>query len=91
MAKKTGRSSRIAISDVRETLSSTLDRVEVGSERIIVNRRGKDIAALVPVADLKLLQAIEDRMDIEDARAALAETRKKGSASWKSLKSQLGL
>lgn len=91
MAKKSRTSRRVTAGEIRETLSHTLDRVEDKAERIIVNRRGKDIAALVPVADLQLLQAIEDKIDFDDARAALTESRRRGTKSWREIKLQLGL
>jgi len=91
MARKPKSSRRITAGEIRDSLSHTLNRVEDNAERIIVNRRGKDVAALVPVADLQLLQAIEDKMDIDDARAALLEARRKGTKSWREIKLQLGL
>lgn len=47
--------------------------------------------ALVPVEDLALLEALEDRVDLDDARAALAEARGKGTIPWEELKADLGL
>jgi len=60
-------------------------------ERLILHRRGKDVAALVPVQDLALLEALEDRVDLDDARAALAEAREKGTIPWEQIKAELGL
>ena len=57
--------------------------------RVVVERRGKGVAAVIPVEDLELLEALEDRYDVEAARAALAE--KGRNVSWKKLKAELGL
>ena len=38
--------------------------------------------------DLKLLEEIEDRIDVEEAKKSL---RKKGGFEWKKLKKELGL
>lgn len=46
---------------------------------MVLRRRGKEIAAVVPIADLRLLEGLKDRIDLVDARAALAETKKKGA------------
>jgi antitoxin (DNA-binding transcriptional repressor) of toxin-antitoxin stability system len=46
-----------------------LRRAENG-RRIVVRRRGRDVAAIVPLADLERLEEMEDR---EAARGALAE------------------
>ena len=42
-------------------------------EPIVLTRRGKKIAALISLEELELLQHIEDLLDIEDAKKALAE------------------
>ena len=51
-------------------------------------RRGKNVAALVPVDDLAILEALEDRLDLEAARQALKE---RGSVPWRQLKKHVGL
>ncbi|MBI4603509.1 MAG: type II toxin-antitoxin system Phd/YefM family antitoxin [Planctomycetes bacterium] len=78
----------VSTTKVREELSETLNRVAYAGERIILGRRGKAIAALVPVEDLEILEALEDRLDVEAAKKALKE---KGSIPWTKLKKKLGL
>ena len=82
---------RKPVSEVRVDLAETLNRVQYKGERIILHRRGKDVAALVPVEDLELLEELEDRIDLEAALEALKETRKKGTIPWKEVKKKLGL
>ena len=65
---------RMAVNKVREALSDTLDRVAFKGERIILQRHGKDEAALISVEDLALLEEIEDREDVAAACRALAES-----------------
>ena len=79
---------RLAASKVRENFSDTLNRVAYRMERIVLRRRGKDLAALVPVEDAALLDELEDRIDLEAAHKAL---REKGTISWAQLKKQLSL
>ncbi len=79
---------RLAASKVRENFSDTLNRVAYRKERIVLKRGGKDLAAVVPIEDLSLLEELEDRMDLEVALKALKE---KGTVSWKKLKADLGL
>lgn len=62
---------RLAASAVRESLGDTLNRVAYGGERILLERHGKAVAALVSVGDLARLEALEDRADLDDARRAL--------------------
>lgn len=82
---------RKAVSEARENLAETLNRVRYGGERVVLHRRGKDVAAIVPVEDLELLEELEDRIDIEKARAALKEAEHNGTVPWKEVKKKLGL
>ena len=75
----------------RAGFADTINRVAYGKERVILRRRGKEIAAVVPIDDLRLLEELEDRIDLADARAALAETRKKGARSLDAILKELGL
>lgn len=52
--------SNISISDLRNDLSTTVNRVAFKGERIILERQGKQVAVLVPVEDLELLEELED-------------------------------
>jgi prevent-host-death family protein len=66
-------STRITTADARKKFSNIINRVAFGKESIILTRRGEEIAAIVSIEKLKLLQEIEDRMDIEDAIKAINE------------------
>ena len=83
----------MAISTVkaREQLSTVINRAAFGKERVVLTRRGKEVAAVVPIEDVKLLEELEDRIDLEEARAALAETKSKGTIPWEKIKADLGL
>jgi len=80
--------STISTSEIRAHLSDTLAKVAYQGQRLVVTRSGKKFVALVPVDDLELLDALEDRIDIEDAREALKEP---GTVSWEKVKAELGL
>jgi prevent-host-death family protein len=79
---------RLRASKARQEFADTLNRVVYGGERIILARRGRDLAVIVPMDDFELIRALEDRIDLQRARKALKE---KGSASWKKVKAELGL
>lgn len=81
----------ITASKVRKDFSDTVNRVAYGHERVVLQRRGKEIAAVVPIEDLKLLEALEDRIDLADVRAALADVKKKGAKSLQAVMKELGL
>jgi prevent-host-death family protein len=78
----------MSASKARDEFSDILNRVAYKGERIVLRRRGKDVAVLVPVEDLELLEEIEDRIDIEAAKKAFKE---KGGISWKRLKKEWSL
>ena len=82
---------RVNASQARIDFADILNRVAYSKERILLHRRGKNVAAVVPIEDFKLLKKIEDRVDLEDARAALADIKKKPAIPWKKLKADLGL
>jgi len=46
---------------------------------------------VVPVEDLNLLEAIEDRLDLEDIEKALADPENKEAIPWEKVKKELGL
>jgi mRNA interferase RelE/StbE len=83
-----GRAMEISISDIRDHLADALNRVAYGSERVILTRRRKGVAALVSMDDLALLEALEDESDIKAARKALKE---KGGITLEAYKKKHGL
>lgn len=64
---------KISTADARKNFADIVNKVAYGDERVILTRRGQSVAALVSIAELELLQKIEERMDIEDAKKALSE------------------
>ena len=79
---------RVATTELRRAFADILSRVAYRGERIAVDRHGKTIAALVSVDDLELLEALEDRMDLEAARTALREP---GRRRWDEIRAELVL
>jgi prevent-host-death family protein len=81
----------LSTTDAQEKFSELLRRVAAEKERIVLTRAGEELVAVVPIEDLALMEALEDRADIEDAREALREAREKGTISLADLKAELGL
>jgi PHD/YefM family antitoxin component YafN of YafNO toxin-antitoxin module len=73
---------------VSENFEPTLDQVVLEGERIILQRNGKAVAALVSIEDLEILEQLEGKLDLEAAQEALQEP---GTVSWESVKASLGL
>lgn len=74
----------------RNDFSSVLNRAAFGKERVILKRRGKAIAVVVPMEDLALLQSLEDKLDTAAVLASRKETRKKGTKSLAQLRAEVG-
>ena len=85
----------VTTKEARDQLSELVNRAAYGKERIVLTRRGKGVAALVPLDDLLALERmmcrLEDQSDIEAAQKALEEAKRKGTISWDRVKEELGL
>ncbi len=75
----------------RDQLAEIINRVAYGKERIALTRRGKAVVAIVRIEDVELLEQMENRLDLEEARAALAEAKEKGTVPWETIKADRGL
>jgi len=85
---------RLNVSKARDEFPELMNRAAYGKERTIVSRRGKDLAAVIPIDDLRLLERLAqeemDRQDLEYARAALKEAKEKGPVPLRDLMRKLG-
>lgn len=74
--------------EARKEFAEIVNRTAYAKERIMITRKGKNVVAIIPIEDLELLEEIENRIDLEDARKALKE---KGSIPFEKIKKDLGL
>ncbi len=81
----------LSVAEAREQFSEAINRAAYGKERIVVTRRGKRLAAIVPIEDMEAMEAIEDRIDLEEAAKARAEAKEKGTISLAEMKAKYGL
>ena len=72
----------------RQSFSEILNRAAYGKERVVIERHGRRLAAVVPLEDLDLLEELEKRVDLKDVRRRMKE---KGSVPWAKVKKSLGL
>lgn len=63
----------ISVKDVRNNLADALNRAAYAGERIILERRGKPVAAIVSMDDVELLERIENDADPKAVRKARKE------------------
>lgn len=78
---------KVASSTARSEFADIVNRAAYAGERVIVHRRKKPVAAVVPLSDLELLEQLEDRIDLEDARKRLRQP----TVPWTKIKKDLGL
>jgi|SRR5450759_3561851 hypothetical protein len=53
-------------------IDGTLDRLRLG-QRIVLRKGRKAVAAVVSMEDLRLLEELDDRLDVTEARKRLAD------------------
>lgn len=80
----------ISTADAKEEFSELINRVTHNKERIILTRRGKEIAAIVPLEDFLLLQKSQSKNDLDEAVSALQEARSQGTITLEDLKIEVG-
>lgn len=80
---------RLPASKARERLADVMNEVSIRGDRVVLERHGKDVVAVISMEDLELLERLEDRYDLELSREALAESDER--IPWAQVKSRLGL
>jgi prevent-host-death family protein len=83
-----GNTKNLSATEAREKFSEVVSRVRYGHERILLGRHGHEQAAIVPIEDLRLIEKLEDALDLSAARKALRES---GTVSWEELRAELGI
>ncbi|MFC1500099.1 type II toxin-antitoxin system Phd/YefM family antitoxin [Candidatus Zixiibacteriota bacterium] len=82
---------RIAASDARKGFADLINRTGYAGERVILEKHGREIAAVVPIVDLIMLELLENQLDIVDTRISITEALKDGATSLDDLRAELGL
>lgn len=81
----------IGVSEARESFAELVNRAAYGGERVLVSRRGRPIAAIVPIEDVEFMERIEDEFDLQAAREALADPANAVTYPLEQVKAELGL
>lgn len=81
---------RMGVSDAREHLGDVVDRARYTQERVILTKRGREVGAIISIDDLKLLEMLEDQLDIKEARQTLEESQGE-RISYDEVRKKLGL
>lgn len=81
----------LPLQEASKNLPDLVRRVSQEKERLLVKGEGEQVVAMIPLEDLELVEAIEDRIDIQEARAALREAEEKGTIPLDDFLKELGL
>jgi prevent-host-death family protein len=76
----------IGVAEIRANLAEVIKRVAYGGERIVLQRRGERVLAVVSMRDLELLEAAEARADV---KAALKARKEKGAVPLEKVKARV--
>ena len=79
----------VTAKELKEHPADVLGRVQYGNERVAVTRYGKEVAAVVPIEDARLLERLEDLIDGEDALKAIEEAEREGTIGLDELREKL--
>jgi prevent-host-death family protein len=69
---------KVSTAVARKRFSDVVNRASYAKERVALTRYGHTLAAIVPAEDLALLEAMEDRIDADDAREASGQDEGQG-------------
>lgn len=81
----------ITVTKAREVFADIVNRATYRKERTVVTNHRKEVAAIVPIEDVQLLERLEELVDLREVEAALAEMEKTGTRPWAEVKKELGL
>ena len=85
---------RVSIANARKDFATIVNRASFAHERTVITRHNADVAAIISIDELRLLDALiekwEDEEDIADANAALLEARE-DAVRWDDIKRDLDL
>jgi prevent-host-death family protein len=82
---------------VRRHFAEEMSKVAFGKQRLVIERNGKPLVAVVPMEEFVLLEEyieqLEDRLDLEAYKHAKAEMLRTGEkpVSWQQFKREHGL
>ena len=81
----------LSTAEAQDQFSELINQVVHNKEHVILTRRGKEIAAIIPLEDLALLQDLQNKHDLVQALDALKEAREKGSIPIEKVKEEIGI
>jgi prevent-host-death family protein len=81
----------VTTAEARKNMSELLNRAAYGGERFVVTRHGKELVAIVPVADATLLDRLRRLLEAHEFEAALKTLSESGTVPWEQVRRDLDL
>ncbi|GMV06543.1 MAG: hypothetical protein AMXMBFR53_28190 [Gemmatimonadota bacterium] len=81
----------VTTADARKNMAELLNRAAYGGERFVVTRHGKELVAIVPVADATLLERLRDLLERKEFEAAMEAVAEMGTVPWDEVRRELDL
>jgi prevent-host-death family protein len=81
----------VTTAEARKRLAELMNRVAYGKERVVLTRHGRELAAVVPLEDLRLLERLRGRLTRRQVQRALREVAERGAVPWEALREALDL
>ena len=92
-AEKWRRKAIVTASQARDNFAEIFNQVKYTGARVVVGRRGRDrnAVAVVSMADLRVLEELENRRDLRDALEAIKANGDEPEIPWEQVKKKLAL
>jgi len=85
---------RVSVAEARKDFAEIINRASYAHERTVITRHDTDVAAVISIDELRLLDALierwEDEEDLAAAHDALLEARE-DNIPWDDIKREFGL
>ncbi len=84
--------SRITAAEARRDFSDVINRASYGKERVIITRHDSDVVAIVPIEELRLIDAAREVLAAHPAVArdlAMIDTAREAAAAWGRVSSEV--
>jgi prevent-host-death family protein len=80
---------RMGAREARMNFADVLNTAAYAKDRIVLTKNGKDVAAIIPIEDLRMLEEIENRIDVAEAEKVMARVKagKERLIPWEEAKS----
>ena len=69
---------KISTAEARSQFADVINRVAYSGVRIVLTKHDKQVAAVIPIADLEKLALLEQQLDLTDAKDSLRDADQNG-------------